>query len=141
MASCSVVVVSYYTGPVLFACLKSVLRQPQLAEIILVDNGNPPDILARLQQMALTEQRIKIITGQGNVGFPKGCNIGVRQASSDFILLLNPDCLLPPEGLNNLMAALDTTPGAVVAGSWLLNPDGSEQRGGRRQLLTPLTAI
>ena len=46
MGSCSVVMVSYHTGPVLFLSVDSALRQPQLAELIIVDNGNPPDVLA-----------------------------------------------------------------------------------------------
>src|SRR5476651_1020721 len=97
MAICSVIIVSYRTGPVLFASIRSVLRQQRLAELIIVNNGNPPDILARLQQMALTEPRLKILTGHGNAGFAKGCNLGAVQATGEFLLFLHPDCLLPSD--------------------------------------------
>ncbi|MCC7260564.1 MAG: hypothetical protein IT567_05990, partial [Alphaproteobacteria bacterium] len=40
----SVVMVSYHTGPILWLALESVLVQPGLKELILVNNGNPPDI-------------------------------------------------------------------------------------------------
>lgn len=141
MTTCSVVMVSYHTGPVLFAAVKSVLKQQQLSEFIVVNNGNPPDVLARLQQMALGNERLRIISGHGNAGFAKGCNIGAAQAAGDYLLLLNPDCLLPPQALADTMTAFDEIPGAALAGCWLQNPDGSEQRGGRRQLLTPKTAL
>lgn len=141
MSNCSVVMVTYHTGPVLFASIKSVLRQKNLTDLVIVDNGNPPDVLARLQQIALSEPRLKILTGHGNVGFAKGCNLGAKRASGEFLLLLNPDCLLPPDGLRDMMKAFDEMPGSMLAGCWLLNPDGSEQRGGRRQLLTPATAL
>lgn len=141
MSSTSVIIVSYYTGSVLFACLKSVLRQEGLHELILVDNGNPPEVLSRLQQMTLTEPRLKIITGHGNVGFAKACNTGAKMATGEFLLFLNPDCLLPPDALTDTAQALDEYPEAMLAGCWLQNPDGSEQRGGRRQLLTPKTAL
>jgi N-acetylglucosaminyl-diphospho-decaprenol L-rhamnosyltransferase len=141
MALCSVVMVTYHTGPVLFASLKSVLRQQQLAELVLVDNGNPPDVLARLQQMALGEPRLKIITGQSNIGFAKACNMGAKRATGDYLLMLNPDCLLPPGALGDMMASFNEIPNAILAGCWLMNPDGTEQRGGRRQLLTPGTAL
>lgn len=141
MSNCSVVIVSYHTGPILFLAVKGALRQSQLADVILVDNGNPPDVLSHLQQMALTEPKLKIVTGHGNVGFAKACNIGAKRALGDFILLMNPDCLLPPEALSNMMIAFDEIPGAMLAGCRLQNPDGSEQRSGRRQLLTPSTAF
>jgi GT2 family glycosyltransferase/nucleoside-diphosphate-sugar epimerase len=141
MKTCSVVTVTYYTGPVLFAALKTVLRQKQLAELIVVDNGNPPEVLTRLQQMALTEPRLIIITGHGNVGFGTGCNLGAEKITGEYMLLLNPDCLLPPDALANMITGFESFPGAMLAGCRLDNPDGSEQRGGRRSLLTPLTAI
>ena len=40
----SVVMVSYWTGPVLFAAIEAVLapNQEGVVELIIVDNGNPP---------------------------------------------------------------------------------------------------
>ena len=141
MALCSIVMVSYHTGPVLFIAVKSALRQPQLADLIVVDNGNPPDVLASLQQLALSEPRLRILTGHGNIGFAAACNLGAKEVTAEFLLLLNPDCLLPPDALTNMMDGFKEMPEAMLAGCWLQNPDGSEQRGGRRQLLTPLTAL
>src|SRR5690606_13252024 len=54
---------------------------------------------------------------------------------------LNPDCLLPPEALSDMMAAFDEVPGAVLAGCWLQNPDCSEREGTRRELLTLETGL
>jgi GT2 family glycosyltransferase len=141
MASCSVIMVSYHTGPVLFASVKSALGQPQLAELIVVDNGNPPDAVARLQQLAQSEPRLRVLTGHGNIGFSAACNLGAKEVTDEFLLLLNPDCLLPPNALTDMMDGFNEMPEAMLAGCWLQNPDGSEQRGGRRQLLTPMTAL
>jgi GT2 family glycosyltransferase/nucleoside-diphosphate-sugar epimerase len=141
MSTCSVIMVSYYTGPVLFASIKSVLRQKGLAELVVVDNGNPPSVLSRLQQMTLTEPRLVVVTGGGNVGFSKGCNNGTAHATGEFLLLLNPDCLLPPDALTQMIHEFVKYPQAMLAGCWMQNPDGSEQRGGRRHLLTPKTAL
>lgn len=141
MTSCSVLIVTYHTGPVLFACVKSVLRQNALAEVVIVDNGNPPDVLARLQQMKLTEPRLNVLTGQGNIGFARACNLAAKHATGDFLLLLNPECLLPPEALSDMMAAFSEFPEAMLAGCWLQNPDGKEEKDGRRRLLTPPQAL
>ena len=141
MSSASVVIVSYHTGAVLTTALASVLGQKGLANVVVVDNGNPPDVLARLQQMALMDARIMVVTGQGNVGFASACNLGATQATGEYILLLNPDCILPPGALITLMHEINKLPNTMLAGVHLVNPDGSEQRGGRRNLLTPATAL
>lgn len=139
--TCSVIIVSYHTGPMLFASIKAALKQKNLAEVIIVDNGNPPSVLARLQQMTLTEPRLVIMTGGGNMGWARACNVGAVRAKGDFLLLLNPECLLPPDALADTMSSLREVPDAVLAGCWLQNPDGSEKRGARRNLLTFKTAF
>lgn len=141
MNSCSVIMVTYHTGPVLYSAIASVLMQEGLADLVLVDNGNPPDVIARLKQMSLMDERLKVITGHGNIGFAAGCNLGVAQAAGDYVLLLNPDCILPPYALHIFMREMNVLPNTVLAGAHMVNPDGSEQRGGRRALLTPGTAL
>lgn len=141
MAACSVIMVSYHTGPVLPHALRTALAQEGLAELILVDNGNPPEMVEYLAALARAEPRLKILSGQGNIGFARGCNLGARHATGEYLLLLNPDCLLPEQALSHTMQALNAHPGAMIASCHLLNPDDSEQRGGRRALLTPETLL
>ncbi len=136
----SVVMVSYHTGQALFAAIDAVLTQEGLGELIVVDHGNPPETHARLQALASADDRVKHLHGHGNIGFARGCNLGARQAEGEYIMLLNPDCLLPPGAFLPLTAALERT-GAWLAGPRIHNPDGSEQRGCRRPLLTPKTAV
>lgn len=136
MNNCSVIMVSYHTGAVLFHAIARVLSQAGLAELIVVDNGNPPEVLERLRAMP----QVKLITGHGNAGFAKGCNLGARHAAAEYVLLLNPDCLPQENAIAQLTAAL-AQPGAMMTGCLLQNADGTEQRGSRRQLLTPVTAL
>ncbi|MBI1774579.1 MAG: glycosyltransferase family 2 protein [Proteobacteria bacterium] len=137
----SVIVVSYRTGPALRDCVESVLAQEGLAELIVVDNGNPAESLAWLGQRALADRRLRILSGHGNVGFAAGCNRGVAASGGAIILLLNPDCVLAEGTLSRGAALLAGHPGAALLGGRLVNPDGSDQRGGRRHLLTPGSAI
>jgi len=141
MSSVSVVMVSYYTGPILWLAVDSVLAQPECKELIIVNNGNVPGDEQRLALFAAREPRVRFITGHGNVGFAKGCNLGAASATGDYILLLNPDCMLPAGGLAHALTELQRYPGDTLAGCFLCNPDGTEQRGGRRALLTPGNAI
>lgn len=141
MASVSIIIVSYHTGPALWLAIASALKQAERKELIIVNNGNMLGDEKRLEQLALKEPRIKILSGHGNIGFGKGCNLGVKNASGDYVLLLNPDSMLPQNGLATLIAEIQKYPDNTLAGCYLINPDGREQRGGRRALLTPQNAI
>jgi N-acetylglucosaminyl-diphospho-decaprenol L-rhamnosyltransferase len=139
--SCSVVIVSYKTGPVLMDCLRSVLAQPDVHQLILVNNGNPRQIVTEINVLADEDRHLEIITGHGNVGFARGCNIGARRARGRFLLLLNPDSILGDGTLGGALNVFDERPGASLITVRLENPDGSEQRGGRRNLITPWTCL
>jgi GT2 family glycosyltransferase/nucleoside-diphosphate-sugar epimerase len=141
MASVSVIIVSYYTGPALWLAIDSTLSQAECREVIIVNNGNSAGDEKRLREWAEKEPRLKLVSGQGNVGFGKGNNIGVDQATGDYVLLLNPDSMLPENALTSLLSEIARFPENTIAGCYLMNPDGSEQRGGRRALLTPANAI
>ncbi len=137
----SVVVVTYFTGRWLNACLASLLDQDIAVELIVVDNGNPPDITSGLLEMAQVNPHVHVLTGHGNVGFAKACNRGARQARGDILLLLNPDCEAPSGALRALMDEGLRYDGLWMVGARLINEDGSEQRGARRDLLTPWSAL
>ena len=136
-----VVMVSYFTGEILFTAMEAVLREEVVARLVLVDNGNPPGVQKRLRETAASDPRIELITGQGNVGFARGCNLGAEKARQPLLLLLNPDCV--PVG-GEIRELVDAARG--LTGDWLLGPrlmggDGREQAGSRRNALTPATLV
>ena len=143
VAGVSVVMVSYRTGPVLGAAIESVLAPDQrgLVELVLVDNGNPPEVAAELARRAASDPRLVVVTGHGNVGFARGCNIGARRARGRVLMLLNPDCRLAPGAIPALLAEAGTLGERWMLGCRVVDPDGSDQRGSRRALLTPVTAL
>ena len=141
--SVSVIMVSYRTGPILFAAIESVLSPDQegVLELIVVDNGNPPEVLAELARRAEAEPRLALLSGHGNAGFARGCNIGAERARGGRLLLLNPDCCLGPEAVPSLLAEAEGLGEDWMLGCRVRNPDGSDQRASRRALLTPCTAL
>jgi N-acetylglucosaminyl-diphospho-decaprenol L-rhamnosyltransferase len=138
----SAIVVSYRTGPVLFDCLNVLIATPDIYEIVLVDNGNPPDVLARLQETAARAGSRLVITGGGvNRGFGAGVNLGVEASAGDRLLILNPDALLRPGSIAMLEAARQGHAEPAIVGGRIHGPDGAEQRGARRRRLTLASAI
>ena len=137
----SVVMVSYWTGPALDGAVAAVLAEPGAAQLILVDNGNPPKVTAALAAQAAAEPRLTLVTGHGNLGFAAGCNLGARHARGDVLLLLNPDARLEPGALARLSDEATALPRPFVIGGRIVDAQGREQRGGRRHPLTPLRAL
>ncbi len=135
--------VSYQTGPVLFESIEAVLAANQrgVDEVILVNNGNPDSVAAALTRMSAVEPRLKIVSGQGNVGFARGCNIGAAESKSRYLLLLNPDCRLAPSAVPSLLTEASTLGDDWLLGCRLTDAAGREQRATRRAFLTPRTAL
>lgn len=137
----SVVIVSYFTGPTLDDCLDAALSDPDVIEVLLVDNGNPADVSPALSRRALLEPRLTVLQGHGNVGFAAGCNMGAVRTHGDVLLFLNPDAILAHGAAGRLAElARDGTPPRIVGGR-LFCVDGIEQRGSRRGELTLWSAI
>lgn len=135
----SAVVVSYFTGPLLARAVAALRAQPETAEILLVDNGNFPGEAEKATKGEGAP--VRILSGQGNIGFAAGCNLAAKAASGEYLLIINPDAVLPPGGLARLLQD-----GARLARPWLMGaklvgPDGAEQQGSRRRVLTPWTAF
>lgn len=137
----SVVMVSYNTGRVLFEAIRSVFAQTMPVELLLVDNGNPTETLKELQAIAEKDPRLTLISGHGNVGFGSGCNVGAKAAKGDFILLLNPDGILPAGVLEKLYNYSSYLKHPFMIGARLQDENGIDQRGCRRALLTPSSAF
>lgn len=132
----SVVIVNFNAGTYLAAAVESVLAQNQAVEIIVIDNNSSDDSIARLQDRH-SDAEVLVIQLDANHGFAHACNIGIAQARGATLLLLNPDCRMAPQALERLKAALESRPNLGMVGPMLVNPDGSEQRGGRRDIPNP----
>ncbi len=138
-ARISAVVVTYHSGDVLRACLTNLLASPDCDEIVLVNNGNPDKVLSDLSAWTEAEPRLKLITGHGNVGFGRACNLGAKHATGSMLAFVNPDCMVEPDALAQ-MALIAAATGPLLVGGCICDPEGLEQRGARRGALSVWSA-
>lgn len=138
--SVSAIVVSYRTGEVLFDCLRALIAAPEIAEVILVDNGNPQDALVRVDEAFGSSGKLKVIGGGVNRGFAAGVNLGVKSSTGNRLLIVNPDAVLQAGAVAALEAAWAGQAEPAVVGGKLEGTDGAEQRGARRRRLTMRSA-
>ncbi|MFA6020084.1 MAG: glycosyltransferase family 2 protein [Rhodospirillales bacterium] len=137
----SAIVVTFRTGSVLFDSLAALVEQPSVCEVIVVDNGNPDRVACDLDRLASTESKISLLRPGRNLGFASGCNLGAAQARGEYLAFVNPDLIVPIGSFDVIKGAIADYPDAWLLGARLLNMDGSEQKGGRREVLTPWRAI
>ncbi len=137
--SVSAIVVSFNTGDVLFDCLTALARDAAIDEIMLVNNGNPPETLERVEDAA-GKSTLKIIGGGVNRGFAAGVNFGAARATGDRLLIINPDAVLQPGSVEALEQALAGAAEPAIIGGKIFGADGKEQRGARRRRLSMRSA-
>ena len=99
----SVIVLNYNAGELLLNCIESIKKSTyKNLEIIVVDN-----ISTDKSQKICKEKYpdIKLIQNDENFGYCEGNNIGIRKARGDFIMILNPDTIVEPNCIRELIFA------------------------------------
>lgn len=129
--SLSIIIVSWNVRDLLRACLVSIEKgRGELAvEVIVVDSGSGDGTPAMVREAF---PWVTLIARPDNVGFPRGNNIGIRQAHGDNILLLNPDTEVVGDALPTMVHFLESNPGVGVVGPQLRYPEGAIQSSRRR---------
>lgn len=115
--SFSVVIPTYDRPEQLARCVASVgriERSSDSIEIIVVNDGGTEPDAARLG--ALAGQIPLTVVSQHHRGPGAARNNGVAHASGEYIVLLDDDCLVPPEWLTNLATVVRGEPDAMVGG-------------------------
>ena len=132
----SVVIVSYNVRHYLDECLESVQKVLEgiEAEVFVVDNASTDDTMSVLPQKYTW---VRFIASEENLGFSRGNNIAIRQATGEYVLLLNPDTNVAEHTLREAVRFMDEHPQAGGAGVMMLNGDGTRAPESRRAIPTP----
>jgi GT2 family glycosyltransferase len=107
-------------------------------EAIVVDNASSDDTLHMLQ---VEFPAVKTIQNKSNEGFTRPINQALRQSQGWYLLVLNPDTIILPGALNELVNYMDDHPDVGICGPKVLNRDGSLQKACKRGVSTPWAAF
>jgi N-acetylglucosaminyl-diphospho-decaprenol L-rhamnosyltransferase len=110
----SVTVVLHNSADRLRECLEPLRASVEsgFAEVIAVDNASPDDS-ASIVRSVLPSARV--VVSDVNRGFAGGVGLAWPEVRGTYWLLLNPDIVVPPEGLERLCAWMDGHPDLGVA--------------------------
>jgi GT2 family glycosyltransferase len=121
-------IVSWNTAHLLDACLStlSAATADVDAEVVVVDNASSDD-----SPKVVESHRVCLIQNSENFGYAKAMNQAltarVSEREPDVLVALNPDTLLPENGLSLLAERLLSDPGVGLVAPQLVYPDGSHQ--------------
>ena len=118
----SVVIVTWNSEADISPCLDSINFRQQF-ETIVVDNASADSTREKLNQY----RHPAVILNDRNYGYARANNQGIKKATGEYVLLLNPDTRIEPGALDVLADWLDRHPETGAVAPKLLNPDGTAQ--------------
>lgn len=136
----TVVIVNYNVKYYLEQCLVSLYQAINdiFSEVVVVDNASTDG-----SKEYITERfpNLTYIYNEENVGFARANNQAMRKAKGEYILLLNPDTLLPATNIVEVLRFMDTHSDAGACGVKMLAPDGHFLPESKRGYPSPLTSF
>ena len=139
MTRLSIVIVSYNSQRDIDVALVALTAPaPRVShDILVVDNastdGTPAALRARWPG-------VRVIEAGANLGFAKANNRGIRETSSELVLLLNPDTRVLPGAVDRLVAVLDERPDVALVGPRIVDGRGRAELS-FGAMMTPLTEL
>src|ERR1700686_639111 len=100
------IVVTYQSAGSVGACLDALLGAA--LHVVVVDNALTADVVH--ERFPLVE----LIANKENLGFSRAVNQGLERCKSDVVLLVNPDCVVPPATTAALVAYLREHPDVAI---------------------------
>lgn len=122
----SIVIICWNDWKVIENCLSSIFNGTKETEfeVIVSDNGSTDGSVAKIRAQF---PAVRIVENRANLGFSKGNNAGIREATGEYVLILNPDTIAHPGSFDRWIKFADQHPEAGAFGCKVLNPDGSFQ--------------
>lgn len=150
MLDLGIIIVNYNVRDLLRDCLASVYdsRGDFAFDVCVVDNNSQD---GSADMVAVEYPQVRLIRSE-NRGYAAGNNLGLQafgfadggledSSRPRYALLLNPDTVVPPAALADMLAFMETHPQVGVAGPRLVREDGSLDKACRRSFPTPEVAL
>lgn len=128
----SIIIVSYNSENEIVNCINSLLLQlnDSDGEIIIIDNNSTDNTISLINN--IDSKSISIIQNKENFGYTKANNQGIKNAKGDYMLLLNPDTIVPNSTIKNLLDEIKDNKNIGAIAPQLRYPDGMTQKSCRR---------
>jgi GT2 family glycosyltransferase len=127
----SFVVVTYNSEDTIEPCLASVASLTRDSwEIVVVDNSPSVDTFQAVQRFIADHPGlpVQLLRPDENIGFGRGCNLGAKHTTGEYLFFLNPDTQLMNDAAGLLAERLEANPKVWAAGPAIFDSDGQVTR-------------
>lgn len=121
----SIVIVTYRSQKELPGCIESVLDQSVPVEVFLVDNASSDGTAQLVADYGERFDNVYATLNAENIGLAAANNCPLGKCRGDYILVLNPDTVLPSNSLARMVYFLDTNQDIGVLGPKCVYEDGT----------------
>ncbi len=118
----SIIIVTWNSAADIEACIDSINFGSEF-EVIVVDNASTDATRDKLGRY----HHLQLITNDSNLGYARANNQGIKLATGEYVLLLNPDTRIELGALDALAHYLDEHPKVGAVAPRLVSPDGTTQ--------------
>lgn len=120
-------IVNWNAVDLIIQCVASVFNiiKKYPFEIVIVDNNSSDGSVQKLEEIFPS---LNIIKNKFNVGYARAHNQVLSSSKSDYILLLNPDCILTDGVVDDMLDYLVSNPRVGIAGPKVLSQEGKPYR-------------
>lgn len=114
----SIVIINFNSTEHTINCIKSIKAKTKTeTEIIVVDNNSEYDDRIKIENWINSNPNsATYISSKKNTGFSMGNMLGANVASGNYIFLLNNDCLLINDAIDELVKFMEEHPNVGLAG-------------------------
>ncbi|MCA9375543.1 MAG: glycosyltransferase family 2 protein [Candidatus Doudnabacteria bacterium] len=133
-ATISIVIVNWNTRDLTTRCIQSIKEHKGdlSVEAIVVDNDSSDGSEAQFREVFAKDDWVTVIQSGANLGFGKGCNVGIKRSRATYVFILNPDTEVFEDTLRTLYSYMETHKEVAIVAPKLENPDGTLQESIRR---------
>ncbi len=108
----SIIIPVYNAAKYLAESVKSALAQPEVQEVILIDDGSKDDSLAVANELAKQYAKVKVLTHPNgiNQGSAVTRNVGIRAATQEYVAFIDADDTFLPNRFALTKKILEANP-------------------------------
>lgn len=130
----SAIVLNYREPKETIRCVSALLRQSirDRLEIVVIDNHSCDESIGVLRNRLSVYPEVRILESARNRGYGQGNDFGIQKATGRYMLVINPDNEVEPEGLKRMVEAMESDPGIGILGPRLRHEDGTIRTSARR---------
>ena len=125
-ASVDIILPAYNAEETLDRAVVSVIDQPPLGHVIIIDDCSTDATRAVIQSLAKAHPKITPVLLDENVGPAEARNLGLQHSTSDWVTLLDSDDWMDPTRLSTLLQHAEKTGADIVADDIYMHRDEGE---------------